>query len=197
MNISLSRNDQSNTPLQASKFTEKQASSKEIKSFEEGFEPAKSKDSEAALRKKQIQNAKYNDIRIQKDDSSNRKDKRRERKDREIGEDDSPREDQSKKISKREEKLQMEQLKENMKAKKHKGYVPKDVYAEDEEKRHKEAQLKRELKEKQEMKELEKAKQNAISRSKKRCIEDSDNSDDNQDTSKPRIWLIRAQRCTS
>mmetsp|Transcript_10479 Transcript_10479/g.11760 ORF Transcript_10479/g.11760 Transcript_10479/m.11760 type:complete len:88 (+) Transcript_10479:147-410(+) len=49
-----------------------------------------------------------------------------------------------KKMTKREHKLHMEQLKEDLKAKTHKGYIPRDIFAEDEERRRKEQELAKE-----------------------------------------------------
>lgn len=143
-----------------------------------------SKDTEGALRRKLIESANYNDVRIQKSDHRSSKEKKRDKKSRRIDDDNSPTQKSQKKLTKREEKLQMEQIKENMMAKRFKGYVPRDVFAEDEERRQKEQQLKKEARERQEEKQLEQAKQNIIARNKKRCVEDSEESDEHLNTSK-------------
>lgn len=75
-----------------------------------------------------------------------------------------------KKKTKHQEKLEMEQIKENMKAKRIKGYVPRDVFAEDAEKqkRYEEAKLKKEEAEKQANEEQSDAKN--AGRGKKRIV---------------------------
>jgi len=85
----------------------------------------------------QLESEDYSKIRIQRSDNQEKRDDRRDKNKRRkrVDSDDDSKQPKNRKLTKHEEKLRMEQIKENLRAKSQKGYVPKDVYAEDEKRR--------------------------------------------------------------
>ena len=115
--------------------------------YQEVFENNNPDDYGTSQRKKQIETQDYNSIRIENQPASSTEKKKRN----------------TKKASKKEEKLQMDQIKENLKAKRIPGYIPRDVFAEDAEMRKQEEERKKKMKIEEEDKQIEKAKESSHS----------------------------------
>jgi hypothetical protein len=122
----------------------------------------------------QLESHDLNNIRIEPLPESE-KDKKRHKKAMQVDTDEYNLKQPKKKMTKREEKLYMEQIKEDLKAKKNPKYKPRDIFAEDAERRRQEEALKKMKKLQEEGKSLEDNQDVPIKR--KKVIEDSDGED--------------------
>lgn len=134
---------------------------------------------------KQLEKQDYNSIRIDQPSPSEKK--RDKKAKRIVGDDDEyHKKPKSQKLTKREEKLQMEQIKENLKAQKNPGYIPRDVFSEDRELRKKEEEEKLKKKEQSEDQEVDQYKQ--ISKKRKKRIDEEDDDGEQEYQLRPSMF---------
>lgn len=174
-----SRHDDRDRSRHDDKDDKRHHSQSKSDTFQEGFTRTKGEDEAEKLRKMQLETQDFNKVKISgsKDPKT---DKKRDNKAKRIISDDGDdlfgdKQKRPKKKTKHEERLEMEQIKENLKAKQNKSYIPRDVFAEDRIRQEKEKLQIAKLKLEKEDKEAADAKKDGKdNKNKRRRIDESD-----------------------